>query len=94
LRRFDQLLNFRAPNVHERAALWRAHLPENHVVSERCAADVAEACTLTGGQIRNVALSAASAALASSRRLDDTLLIEALRREYRRAGSLCPVGGH
>jgi len=92
LRRFDSLLTFRAPDIEERIALWQAHLPPSHAASQRCLAEVVEACVLSGGQIRNVALSATSAALAGSSLVDDSLLLEALRREYRRSGALCPVG--
>lgn len=92
LRRFDHLLHFRSPDVHERAALWSAHLPDDHVATERCIREVAEACELSGGQIRNVALAAASAALAGARAIDDALLVDALRHEYRRSGALCPIG--
>jgi SpoVK/Ycf46/Vps4 family AAA+-type ATPase len=92
LRRFDHLLNFRAPDARERGALWRAHLPAEHNATERCLADVVETCVLSGAQIRNVVLSAVSAAVAHNRGVDDALLLDALRREYRRSGTLCPLG--
>lgn len=92
LRRFDHLLHFRAPEPHERLALWHAHLPAGHHVTAAQLEALAEACALAGGQIRNVALAATSAALATGRPLDDPMLVQAVRREYRRSGQLCPLG--
>ncbi|WP_085314805.1 ATP-binding protein [Derxia lacustris] len=92
LRRFDLLVQFRAPEFAERLALWRAHLPPDHVVPEAALERIAEACALAGGQVRNVVLDAASAALAREQRLTEPLLADALRREYRRAGALYPLG--
>ncbi len=44
--------------------------------------------------MRNVVLAATSVALAFGRAVDDGLLREALRREYRRSGGgLYPLGG-
>lgn len=94
LRRFDLLLNFRAPEFHERLALWRAHLPPDHAVGDEALEQIAEACGISGGQVRNVVLAATSVALAFGRAVDDGLLREALRREYRRGGGgLYPLGG-
>jgi len=92
LRRFDLIIHFRPPEPAERLALWRAHLPAVHGVDEASLARIAEACTLAGGQVRNVVLDGVSAALALNRTLDEALLIEALRREYRRSGGLFPLG--
>lgn len=91
LRRFDHLLHFRAPEPQERLALWHAHLPARHHVTAALLDTLAEACALAGGQIRNVALAAASAALSAGRMLDDPMLVQAVRREYRRSGQLCPL---
>lgn len=91
LRRFDVLLNFRLPESEERLDLWRAHLPADHRVTAATLARVAESCALSGGQIRNVVLAAASSALALARPVDDQLLFDALRREYRRGGQLFPL---
>ncbi|MEF8706686.1 MAG: ATP-binding protein [Candidatus Accumulibacter sp. UW27] len=91
LRRFDVLLNFHLPAVDERLALWQAHLPPAHVIDRQTLARVAEACVLSGGQIRNVVLAAVSSMLVSGDALDDERLFEALRREYRRSGGLFPL---
>ena len=91
LRRFDALLNFRLPEFDERLDLWRAHLPPAHAVAPATLERIAEACTLSGGQIRNVVLAATSSALALGCAVDDEILSDALRREYRRSGGLFPL---
>jgi hypothetical protein len=93
MRRFDFVIPFRAPEVAERLRLWAAHLPSDHGLSAVQLGAVAEACTLAGGQIRNVVLDAVSAGLARGRVVDAELLFEALQREYRRGGGLCPLKG-
>ncbi|MCM8593865.1 ATP-binding protein [Accumulibacter sp.] len=93
LRRFDVLLNFRLPEAGERLALWRAHLPHGHAIAAPVLERIAEACLLSGGQVRNVVLAAASSALAVGRPIDEEILFDALRREYRRSGGLFPLGG-
>lgn len=92
LRRFDVLLNFRLPDIDERRGLWHAHLPPAHRIGAATLERVAEACTLSGGQIRNVVLAATSTALALDGVLDDEILFSALRREYQRGDSLFPLG--
>ena len=91
MRRFDFVIPFRAPEVAERLRLWVAHLPADHALSAAQLGAVAEACTLAGGQVRNVVLDAVSAALSRGCVVDAELLFEALQREYRRGGGLCPL---
>ncbi|MBW8894261.1 MAG: ATP-binding protein, partial [Burkholderiales bacterium] len=91
MRRFDFVIPFRAPEFAERLRLWQAHLPVDHGLSDAQLSAVAEACTLAGGQVRNVVLDAVSAALACGGAVNAGLLLEALQREYRRGGGLCPL---
>ena len=93
MRRFDFVIPFRAPEFAERLRLWQAHLPVGHGLSETQLGAVAEACTLAGGQVRNVVLDAVSAGLARERAVNAELLFDALQREYRRSGGLCPLKG-
>lgn len=93
MRRFDFVIPFRAPEVAERLRLWRAHLPPEHGLSDAQLGAVAEACTLAGGQVRNVVLDAVSASLSRGQCVDAALLFDALQREYRRGGGLCPLQG-
>jgi hypothetical protein len=46
---------------------------------------------LTGGQIRNVALHAASLALGEKQPLNAGHIEAAVRREYRKIGAICPL---
>lgn len=92
MRRFDFVIPFRAPEVAERLRLWRAHLPVGHGLCDAQLAVVAEACALAGGQVRNVVLDAVSSALAGGGVVDGDRVLEALQREYRRGGGLCPLG--
>ncbi|MFG6457828.1 ATP-binding protein [Roseateles sp. BYS96W] len=93
MRRFDFVIPFRAPEVGERLRLWAAHLPEDHGLTAAQLGAVAEACTLAGGQVRNVVLDAVSAALSRDGVVGAELLLDALQREYRRSGGLCPLKG-
>ena len=93
MRRFDFVIPFRAPEFAERLRLWQAHLPVDHGLTAVQLGAVAEACTLAGGQVRNVVLDAVSAGLARERAVDAELLFDALQREYRRSGGLCPLKG-
>lgn len=91
-RRMDVVVPFFAPNVEERWRIMQLHLPEVHAVDPRFLETVAARCKLTGGQIRNACLHATLLALddeASS--LDGRHLEQALRSEYRKAGSTFPL---
>lgn len=91
MRRFDFVIPFRPPEVAERLRLWQAHLPQDHALTPAQLGAVAEACALAGGQVRNVVLDAVSAALSQDQCVDAALLFDALQREYRRSGGLCPL---
>jgi hypothetical protein len=90
-RRIDVVVNFMAPGSAERAAIWRLHLPPGSRVTTVFLADVADRCSLTGGQIRNASLAATLLAVNVARPVDDALLLVAIESEYRKAGALCPL---
>jgi AAA+ superfamily predicted ATPase len=90
-RRIDIVVNFVPPGTVERHAIWGLHLPPDHAVDRAFLADVAQRCPLSGGQIRNAALSATLLAMASKTALGDEHLLEAVEGEYRKAGALCPL---
>ena len=75
------------PDQTARRAIWSLHLGENECAPEVDLDELAK-LELTGGQIRNVAVSAAilAAASASLIELDDIQL--ALKRELRQQGRL------
>ena len=93
LRRFDQLVPFSRPGIAERLAIWTLHLPKG---SERLAAEVevkalARRFDLTGGEIRNAALSAAYAAAGRGVPVGMGQLEAAVREQYLKTGRPFPV---
>jgi hypothetical protein len=67
------------------------HLPAAHSVSQTLLDEAARRCELTGGQIRNAVLHAAALAFAAGGLINDAHLEAAVRREYRKAGAVCPL---
>jgi ATPase family associated with various cellular activities (AAA) len=89
-RRMDVVIDFRAPDVAERWEIWHLHLPPGHDVDPALLEDVALRCALTGGQIRNAVVHATLLGLAAGG-LGSAELEAAVRREYRKAGGVCPL---
>ncbi len=90
-RRMDTLVEFVAPEAAQRRHIWQLHLPENNQVEPYFLEQVVQRCELTGGQIRNVALHAASLALGEKKSLESPHLEAAVRREYRKMRAICPL---
>ena len=90
-RRMDTLVEFVAPEAAQRRHIWQLHLPENNQVEPYFLEQVVQRCELTGGQIRNVALHAASLALGEKKSLGSPHLEAAVHREYRKMRSICPL---
>jgi len=90
-RRMDVSVHFAPPDSAERWSIWHSHLPARHEVGDALLDEVAHRCELTGGQIRNAVLHAAAVALAEGREVSDAHVEEAVRREYRKAGAVCPL---
>ena len=94
-RRMDVVINFAQPAADERRRIWHTHLPARHAVADPLLAEVAERCELAGGQIRNAVLHATALALADGGTVTSAHLEAAVRREYRKAGAVCPLpAGH
>ena len=91
LRRLDVVVEFTRPESEERLALWQAHLPTNHRISDEALAQTARSAVLTGGQIRNATLYMAMLALKDGEAVNEKHLQLALEREYRKAGMSSPV---
>jgi hypothetical protein len=90
-RRIDVVVEFRAPAPAERRAIWRLHLPAGHAVEDAFLDEVAGRCALTGGQIRNAVLHATLLALDDGDPVTARQVEAAVRREYRKAGAVCPL---
>lgn len=90
-RRMDVVVDFHAPDMAERQLIWQRHLPARHMIEPAMLHEVVARCALTGGQIRNAALHATLLALNNGGYVTDRYLEEAVRREYRQAGTMCPL---
>ena len=90
-RRMDTVVEFAAPDAEERRRIWNLHLPENNDILPNRFEEINQRCKLTGGQIRNISLHAASLALAEKSLLNSDHLESAVRREYRKMGAICPL---
>lgn len=90
-RRMDVVVDFRAPDVDERWALWQLHLPAAHAVDSELLLEVASRCQLSGGQIRNAVLHASLLAVEDGGSLTSEHLESSVQREYRKSGDVCPL---
>lgn len=90
LRRFDQLVAFRRPGIAERHAIWQLHLPRDQLSGDVDTAELARLFDLSGGEIRNAALTAAYGAAAAGETISRERLWEAVRREYAKSGTPMP----
>ncbi|HYN84773.1 MAG TPA: ATP-binding protein [Pyrinomonadaceae bacterium] len=90
-RRMDVVVEFHAPESAELQRIWQLHLPEGHTVPHALIGEVARRCSLSGGQIRNAALHASLLALSNGGKVTPSHLEAAVRREYQKAGAVCPL---
>jgi hypothetical protein len=90
-RRMDVIIDFRAPEPLERLRILDLHLPPDHFVDQDTLETIAIRCDLTGGQLRNAVLHAELLGLEAGEPVDPPMLEEAVRREYRKTGAMCPL---
>jgi hypothetical protein len=90
-RRLDVVVEFRAPDALERWSIWQLHLPASQLVPDDYLDELAGRCQLTGGQIRNAVLHATLLALDDGAPVQVRHVDAAVRREYRKAGTVCPL---
>lgn len=89
LRRIHVAVEFPAPEVDERRAIWRVALaPLPSAVTDEELDDLAERFELTGGAIRNAALTAAYLAADAGERVTAPLLVRGIGRELEKLGRL------
>jgi hypothetical protein len=88
-RRLDVILEFPLPGPEERRGLWLAHLGARHRLSAAQLNGVAANADLSGGQIRNVVLSAAIAARGADP-ITYSHLVVGLASEYRKLARQLP----
>ena len=90
-RRMDVVISFSPPSPPERWAIWQLHLPPDHAVDYSLLEEVAGRCVLSGGQIKNAALHASLLALEDGGIVTSAMIGDAIEREYRKAGGVCPL---
>lgn len=89
-RRIDRVVEFPLPSPHERRALWHAHIGEGHQLSARQINQLAVACDLAGGFIRNAVLTAAVEASENQRAIQYSDVVVGLMGEYKKLGRQFP----
>lgn len=87
-RRIDVIAEFPLPGFEERLGLWRSHLGERGP-GEEVYRHLASYCELSGGQVRNVVVSAAARNDAGT--IGTSELVHGLEREYRKLGKSLPA---
>jgi len=90
-RRMDVVISFSPPSPPERWAIWQLHLPPGHAVDYSLLEEVAGRCVLSGGQIKNAALHASLLALEDGGIVTSAMIGDAIEREYRKSGGVCPL---
>ncbi|WP_319575205.1 AAA family ATPase [uncultured Desulfobacter sp.] len=85
-RRLDMIIDFPLPNPKERRAIWLNHLGSFHTLSKGNINQLAMQCELSGGNIRNVVLTAAVMAKSKQTSISFKTVIDALSDEYRKIG--------
>jgi hypothetical protein len=90
LRRLDAIVDFPLPEVEDRRRLWVRNLSAGVPKADDIDVDfLARRFTLSGGNIRNVAVGAAFLAADAGRAMTMEDLVRETAREYRKLGRLC-----
>jgi len=89
-RRMDVVVTFQLPTPRERGEIWRLHLPAGHQVPTEHLIELANRCTMTGGQIRNAVIHAVLLALEENRPVLSRHVDRAVASEYQKAGASSP----
>lgn len=90
-RRMDVVINFHAPDAEDRWNLWQTHLPAECHVDGHLLNEISSRCELNGGQIRNAVMHASLLAMDNGGIITSAYLEAAIRREYIKLGSACPL---
>src|SRR5205807_2011211 len=88
-RRLDVLVDFPEPEEEDRLRLWRHCLGSAApLAADRDLEFLARAFRLSGGNIRNIAVTAADAAAEGDRPISMADLVRGTQREYRKLGRM------
>jgi SpoVK/Ycf46/Vps4 family AAA+-type ATPase len=89
-RRLDAIIDFPMPEEEDRRRLWECHLsPGVPRADDLDLSFLARSFKVSGGNIRNIAMTAAFLAADGGRAVGMSDLIRATEREYRKLGHLC-----
>lgn len=90
-RRFEFIVEFPEPDLAARRGLWQLHLPSSAPLAPGVDLDqLAQWYAVTGAQIKNAALAAAFLAAASGNAISQQHFLQAIEREYDKAGKAHP----
>ena len=90
-RRLDFVVEFPAPGLEERRGLWRSHLGDQPDVPAAFLNQLSLLIDLTGGQIRNAVLAAATRARSVERTISPDDLLAGIEVELRKLGRQVPL---
>ena len=92
LRRIDFSLEFPLPNEPDRLSIWKQHIPSQTPLSDDIDFDfLARQFNISGGNIRNIILSAAFYAASSSTSIHMEHFIKGVKHEFLKLGRLITV---
>ena len=90
VRRLDVIIDFPMPEIPDRLDIWKKNIHPGLPRDEDIDLDfLARSFRLSGGEIRNVAVTAAYLAADNGESISMAHLIKATEREYRKLGRLC-----
>jgi SpoVK/Ycf46/Vps4 family AAA+-type ATPase len=92
LRRMHFAIEFPLPDEKSREKIWRNIFPKDTPVADDIDFVFLSKFKITGGNIKNIALSAAFLAAGDSRTVKIEHIIRATRREFQKMGKLCTSG--
>lgn len=92
LRRMHFAIEFPLPDEKSRKQIWKNIFPEDTPVGKDVDYDFLAGLKITGGNIKNVALSAAFLAADDSGKIRIEHIIKATKREFQKMGKLCTSG--
>jgi SpoVK/Ycf46/Vps4 family AAA+-type ATPase len=91
MRRLEFVIEFNEPDREQRHRLWRTHIPAAApLASDVSLSELAALYPVTGGTVRNAAVSAAFLAATDGTEITRHHLVRAVRREYEKAGKAFP----
>jgi hypothetical protein len=88
-RRLDTIVDFPDPDEEDRLRLWGHKLAPLPIAADVDLSFLARAFRLSGGEIRNAAVTAAYLAASQDRSVGMADLVRAVEREYRKLGRMC-----